>query len=73
MVKYTDEQILELILRSILAKDLHFGSVVRNRKGHYKSCLIQIQQEGYSARAVDGEIRETPRPRVTATRTSIEI
>ena len=59
MVKYTDEQILELILEKYIGKKIHILSpAVRNRKGHYKELFEQIRKKGYLHVRVDGEIRE---------------
>jgi len=49
MVKYTDEQILELILEKYIGKKIYILSpVVRNRKGHYKELFEQIRKKGIS-------------------------
>lgn len=59
MVKYTDEQILELILEKYIGKKIYIlAPVVRNRKGHYKELFDQIRKKGYLHVRVDGEIRE---------------
>jgi len=59
MVKYTDEQILELILEKYIGKKIYIlAPVVRNRKGHYKELFEQIRKKGYLHVRVDGEIRE---------------
>lgn len=59
MVKYTDSQILELILDKYIGKKIYILSpVVRNRKGHYKELFEQIRKKGYINVRVDGEIRE---------------
>ena len=59
MVKYTDEQILELILEKYIGKKIYIlAPVVRNRKGHYKELFEQIHKKGYLNVRVDGEIRE---------------
>lgn len=59
MVKYTEEQILELILSSYIGKKIYIlAPVVRNRKGHYKELFEQIRKKGYLHARVDGEIRE---------------
>ncbi|MBK5194990.1 MAG: excinuclease ABC subunit UvrA [Proteiniphilum sp.] len=59
MVKYTDEQILELILEKYVGKKIHILSpAVRNRKGHYKELFEQIRKKGYLNVRVDGEIKE---------------
>jgi len=59
MVKYTEEQILELILTRYIGKKIYIlAPVVRNRKGHYKELFEQIRKKGYLSVRVDGEIRE---------------
>ena len=59
MVKYTDEQILELILEKYIGKKIYIlAPVVRNRKGHYKELFEQIRKKGYLYVRADGEIRE---------------
>ena len=59
MVKYTEEQILELILTKYIGKKIYILSpVVRNRKGHYQELFEQIRKKGFLNVRVDGEIRE---------------
>ena len=59
MVKYTEEQILELILSEYIGKKIYIlAPVVRNRKGHYQELFEQIRKKGYLNVRVDGEIRE---------------
>ncbi|MBD8347518.1 excinuclease ABC subunit UvrA [Dysgonomonas sp. HGC4] len=59
MVKYTEDQILELILTRYLGKKIYIlAPVVRNRKGHYKELFEQIRKKGYLNVRIDGEIRE---------------
>jgi excinuclease ABC, A subunit len=59
MVKYTEEQILELILEKYIGKKIYIlAPVVRNRKGHYKELFEQIRKKGYLTVRVDGEIKE---------------
>lgn len=59
MVKYTEEQILELILDRYIGKKIYLlAPVVRNRKGHYKELFEQINKKGYISVRVDGTIRE---------------
>ena len=59
MVKYTEEQILELILTRYIGKKIYIlAPVVRNRKGHYKELFEQIRKKGFLNVRVDGEIRE---------------
>lgn len=59
MVKYTEEQILELIMERYIGKKIYLlAPVVRNRKGHYKELFEQISKKGYLSVRVDGAIRE---------------
>ncbi|GAB6124175.1 excinuclease ABC subunit UvrA [Dysgonomonas termitidis] len=59
MVKYTEEQILELIMERYIGKRIYLlAPVVRNRKGHYKELFEQISKKGYLTVRVDGVIRE---------------
>lgn len=59
MVKYTEQQILDLILTRYLGKKIYIlAPVVHNRKGHYKELFEQIRKKGYLNVRVDGEIRE---------------
>lgn len=59
MVKYTEEQVLELILTRYKGKKTYLlAPVVRNRKGHYKELFEQIRKKGYVNVRVDGELRE---------------
>ena len=59
MVKYTEEQVLELILSDYIGKKVYLlAPVVRARKGHYKELFEQIRKRGYLSVRVDGEIRD---------------
>ena len=59
MVKYTEEQILDLILTKYIGRKIYIlAPVVRNRKGHYQELFEQIRKKGYLNVRVDGEIRE---------------
>lgn len=59
MVKYTEEQVLELILSRYQGKKTYLlAPVVRNRKGHYKELFEQIRKKGYVNVRVDGDLRE---------------
>ncbi|MDR2956442.1 MAG: excinuclease ABC subunit UvrA [Prevotella sp.] len=59
MVKYTEEQILELIMEKYIGKKIYLlAPLVRNRKGHYKELFEQISKKGYLTVRVDGAIRE---------------
>jgi len=59
MVKYTEEQILDLILEKYLGRKIYLlAPLVRNRKGHYKELFEQVSKKGYLTVRVDGTIRE---------------
>ena len=59
MVKYTEEQVLHLILERYKGKRTYIlAPVVRNRKGHYKEMFEQLRKKGYLNVRVDGEMRE---------------
>jgi excinuclease ABC subunit A len=59
MVKYTEEQILELILKDYRHRKTYMlAPVVRNRKGHYRELFEQIRRKGYLNVRVDGELKE---------------
>lgn len=59
MVKYTEEQILNLILEKFVAKKvLILSPLVNNRKGHYKELFEQLRKKGYLNVRVDGEMKE---------------
>ncbi len=59
MVKYTDEQILDLILAQFNNKKAYIvAPLVKGRKGHYKELFEQIRKKGFLHVRVDGEIKE---------------
>nr|MBP8781922.1 excinuclease ABC subunit UvrA [Paludibacteraceae bacterium] len=59
MVKYTEEQILSLLLQQYSGKNVYLlAPVVRTRKGHYKELFEQIRKKGYLNVRIDGELRE---------------
>lgn len=59
MVKYTEEQILNLILKDYAGKKIYLlAPVVRARKGHYRELFEQVRKKGYLYVRVDGEVRE---------------
>lgn len=59
MVKYTEEQVLQLILDAYKGKKTYLlAPLVRNRKGHYKELFEQMRKKGYLNVRVDGELRE---------------
>lgn len=59
MIKYTEGQILELILGKFdNQKVLILSPLVNNRKGHYKELFEQLRRKGYLNVRVDGELQE---------------
>ena len=59
MVQYTDDQILDLILREYAGqKVLILAPMVNNRKGHYKELFETIRRKGFLHVRVNGEVQE---------------
>ena len=59
MVRYTDEQIVSLIMENYEGRKCYLlAPVVRGRKGHYKELLEQMRKRGYTQVRVDGELLE---------------
>ncbi len=59
MVKYTEDQILELIMTRYEGKGIYLlAPAVRNRKGHYRELFEQIKKKGFNMVRVDDELRE---------------
>ena len=59
MVKYTDEQILELLQRDFAGRRiLLLAPVVKGRKGHYRELFENLRKNGFISARVDGELRE---------------
>ena len=59
MVKYTQEQIVNLILEKYDGHKVYIlAPVVKNRKGHYKELFEQLRKKGFLTVRVDGELRE---------------
>ena len=59
MVQYTDDQIIDLILREYAGqKVLVLAPMVNNRKGHYKELFETIRRKGYLHVRVDDEVQE---------------
>ncbi len=62
MVKYTEEQILDLLLKGYAGKRIYMlAPLVKNRKGHYKELFEQMMRKGYLNVRVDGEMCEIVR------------
>ena len=59
MVKYTEEQIQQLILENYEGCRIYIlAPMVRSRKGHYRELFESITKKGYLWARVDGEIVE---------------
>lgn len=59
MVRYTEEQILELLLQRYEGKNvLLLAPVVKQRKGHYKELFEQLRKKSFLTVRVDGKLRE---------------
>ena len=59
MVKYTEEQVQELILKEYDGQRIYIlAPMVRSRKGHYRELFESIRKKGYLWARVDGEIVE---------------
>ena len=57
MVRYTDEQIVDLILKGYEGRRCYLlAPLVRGRKGHYKDLFEQLRRRGYAEVRIDGEI-----------------
>ncbi len=66
MVRYTDKQIVDLILREHDGQDLLvLAPLVRGRKGHYRELFEQLLRQGFLRARVDGKVIDiTGRPRL---------
>ena len=59
MVRYTDSQIVDLILSSYQGRKCYLlAPLVRGRKGHYRELFDQLRKRGYTEVRIDGEILE---------------
>ncbi|MBP5336224.1 MAG: excinuclease ABC subunit UvrA [Bacteroidales bacterium] len=57
MVRYTDAQIVDLILQEFRGrKCLLLSPLVRGRKGHYRELFDSLRKKGYLQVRIDGEI-----------------
>lgn len=62
MVKYTEEQVIEMILNHYAGKRIFLlAPLVRQRKGHYRELFESMRRKGYLNIRVDGEILELTR------------
>src|ERR1035437_613178 len=59
MVRYTDEQIINLIIEKYNKKKINIlAPVVKARKGHYRELFEQIRKSGFTKVRIDGEIKD---------------
>ena len=59
MIKFTDNQIIDLIIKEYQDKKiLLLAPLVNARKGHYKELFETIRKKGFVHVRVDGEVRE---------------
>ncbi len=59
MVRYTDDQIIQLISKLFAGKRIAILSpIVKGRKGHYRELFEQFQKRGYLHVRINGEIVE---------------
>jgi excinuclease ABC subunit A len=59
MVKYTDNQIIDLVKDRFAGKKVYFlAPIVKGRKGHYKELFEQLRRKGFLHVRINNEIRE---------------
>ncbi len=59
MVHYTDEQILDLIIKEFAGRRvLLLSPLVKNRKGHYRELFERYRKKGFMYMRVDGEMTD---------------
>lgn len=59
MVKYSDDQIVDLILENYTGKKvIVLAPKIKGRKGHYRELFEQITKMGYTKVRVDGELQD---------------
>ena len=62
MVKYTEEQVIEMILTDYIGKRIFIlAPLVRQRRGHYRELFESMRRKGYLYIRVDGEVVEITR------------
>lgn len=62
MVKYTEEQVIDMILHDYDGKAIYLlAPLVRQRKGHYRELFESMRRKGYLYIRIDGEIKEITR------------
>jgi len=59
MVSYTDDKVIELIIKNFLKKKVVILSpVIKGRKGHYRELFANIRKQGFLKVRIDGVITE---------------
>ena len=59
MVKYTDDQILDLVAERYDQHKVYIlAPLIKGRKGHYKELFDQLRRKGFLYARINGEIRE---------------
>lgn len=59
MVKYTDDQIVSLIMRNYEGrKCILLAPLVKGRKGHYRELFDQLRRRGYTQVRIDSELKD---------------
>jgi excinuclease ABC subunit A len=59
MVRYSDDQIVDLIVESYKSKRINLlAPVVKGRKGHYRELFEDIRKRGFNKVRVDGEVKD---------------
>ena len=59
MIKYSEEKIIQQILRQFKGKKIALlAPLVRARKGHYRELFEQMRKKGYTKARIDGVIKD---------------
>lgn len=59
MVRYSDEQIVDLIQDKYKNKKINLlAPVVKGRKGHYRELFEEVRKKGFTKIRIDGEIKD---------------
>lgn len=59
MVKYTDDQITNLLLEKLANKKIYIlAPIVKGRKGHYKELFEKLIKKGFINARINGELQE---------------
>lgn len=66
MVRYSDDQIIDLILEKYNNKKINLlAPVVKGRKGHYRELFEDVRKKGFTKVRIDGEVKDiTPKMQV---------